>query len=102
MENGDLPARFIAGRGIIFPIVLFMFLVCMQGCQQELIKPQNLLKPPKGDLMNPPKIFDSRQEYGHLQTATAIVPSTADIFLAKSETGTIIRHPNGQEDISPG
>jgi hypothetical protein len=79
----------------MLPIPFSALLLCLTGCQQDFLQPQ------KGDLMNPPKLFDTRQEYGHIQTATTIVPSTADIFLAGAADGVVLRHPNGQEDVAP-
>ncbi len=103
MKFADLPKESTGSGKSCFLIVCALIVFSLGGCQQELPlpTPPNLLKSPKGDIMNPPKIFDTRQEYGHIQTTTVIVSATGDIFLAEAEEGTIIRHPNGQEDVSP-
>lgn len=75
-----------------YSIFILIFGMTAAGCQQ--LQPK--------DFLNPPKLIDSRQEFGHIRTINVIVPATADIFLAEAESGTTLEYPSGgRSDSAP-
>ena len=75
-------------------IVSAVIVLSIGGCQKDFLQPK--------DLLNPPKLLDSRQEFGHIRTVTVTVPATCDIFLAEAEPGTVVEYASGgRRDEAP-
>ena len=74
---------------VLLPLCLLV-MTGFHGCRNSLLQP---LEP--RDFLLPPRILDSRQEFGLLETLNAVVPAKASIFLAKAEETDFIDHPSG-------
>lgn len=92
----------------VLPPALFLFFMLglavslLGGCKSTEIlnKSTGMLEP--GDFLNTPRIFDVKQDFGHLGTFATTVPATCDIFLAEAPDGTEIKFPvQNQKDVAP-